>query len=371
MKTSKVIGLFASVAACAVSASAFANTDENWFAGAASGTALTITEAGSAAWKTNGVAITTSTDDGAVTVANGKISLSNDATNPLSLVPSAQSALNDGLVTIESVAALTPSDKGDLPTTEIDGAKVGFAVGVDNDVTNYYGYANGEWTKLTGVTPPDSGDTSFKIVIDYRVPCAQFYVTPSGGAETLLLSNGVANVTALPLAASALNAGLTAIDCFGSGELTSIDAKYEVAQVAYGDVKYGSVADALAAGGAMNTIKDVDSNGTISANATAANGLPMAVCNVLGLSVTAATTPAVAIVPAADDNSTTSIKLCLDPTVMTEDGVKVRFAVTDASNAEIANSPFASDAILLPLEGLTGSTHFNITPVDVVAVQAN
>ena len=140
--------------------------------------------------------------------------------------------------------------------------------------------------------------------------------------------------------------------------------------VAIDSKKYGSVADALVAGGSDLTIKYVDESGNVSASTIAANGLSMAVCNALGLSVTEENTPAVKIVPVGSDTSADAITLCLDSSVEVEPGVAVKFEVRDG-DSEVTGSPFASDAIQIPLEGLTGSKRYIIKPASVSTASGN
>ena len=331
--------------ACAAFVSAFADpinnnvaTTNNWFTGAADGTALTVTAEGSAAWKTNATEITASVDG--IDVAAGRISLSNDSSNPLKLVPAAQQNLNDGLVTITSVATLTPTDVGGLPSAgELNGAKAGFAVAVDGNVTNYYGYADGAWTKLTGANPPDSGDTTLKIVIDYRVPCAQFFVTQNA-ADVLLASNGT-QVTTFALASGTTQ--LESIDCFGSGELASIDAKYEKAVATAGDgKKYGTIAQAYShTTSGVPTVLNAD--GTVPESQTAGNGASKAVCMALNLSTTDADA-VLTFVPASESAQNIYLQTAIAPV----DDVTVTFAVKKGDAA--ASGSYPASAIPIPKE---------------------
>ena len=340
MKSKTLLGMMA----CAAFVSAFADpinnnvaTTNNWFTGAADGTALTVTAEGSAAWKTNATEITASVDG--IDVAAGRISLSNDSSNPLKLVPAAQQNLNDGLVTITSVATLTPTDVGGLPSAgELTGAKAGFAVAVDGNVTNYYGYADGAWTKLTGANPPDSGDTTLKIVIDYRVPCAQFFVTQNA-ADVLLASNGT-QVTKFALASGTTQ--LESIDCFGSGELASIDAKYEKAVAMVNDGKlYGTIAEAYNSPGAGG-VSAVNSSGTRDESA-AANGASKAVCMALNLSTTDADA-VLTFVPASE----TADDIVLQTAIAPVNDVTVTFAVKKG-DADASGS-YPASAIPIPKE---------------------
>lgn len=318
MKAKKLMGMIACAGAC-VSLSSFANTNTNWFDVAVSSDVLTLTGVG-----TNGVAIT---------LDDNKIVLDNDFASKLEFAPTTASpALSDGLVTIAAVAELTPSSTNDLEVFE--GAKAGFAVGVDDqNATNYYGYANGAWTKLTGVNPPDSGNTEFKLVIDYRVPNVTYFVKPSGGSSYEQLSS--------PIALASGTTGLASIDAFGSGSLTSVDADYEIA-VAIGKdgKKYGSTVEAVNTTG-EGTIQVVDAEtGSAAAEQVAANGIKLWECDILNVAPDAA----IALEPANKGiEGKIALKLAVDP----DPGVTVQFDVKQGES--IVGSSYPADAIGIPL----------------------
>jgi hypothetical protein len=258
MKAEKVIGIAACAFAC-VTSSAFANTTNGWF-GVTADTAIRASNC-----ETNGAA---------VTVENSKIKIE-DAT--LVIDGFANAPTSDGIVKISATALLTPNSASDLDSAVTEGAKAGFAVAVDNNnVTNFYGYAGSSWHVLSGVTPGD-GDTTFSMILNYRDGNVSFYV-----GDTLLISEG-----SLTLAGT----GLNAIDASGSGSITSITGAYEVAVAAYGDKKYGSIAEASDAAKAAipevdptTVVEVVDSNGTPQGvGVVAANGLSKIVCEALGL----------------------------------------------------------------------------------------
>ena len=356
MKAEKVLGIAACAFACATG-SAFASTTNAWFSATASGTDVTLTNV--------------TTNDVVVTVAESKIKFEDvESSAPFTFTPGNDaSATNksDGIVVISATADLTPCMTNALATTEVTGAAAGFAVGVDDDNaanTNFYGYANGAWERLAGVAPAYEGaNTAFKIIINYRDSKVSFSV---GGTDLHSATNN-------DLTAFAIDSGKTALNnvaAFGSGAIASLSAGCEEAVVAVGTKKYGSVADAIVAGGSDSTIKNVDESGNISASTIAANGLSMAVCNALGLSVTEENTPAVKIVPVGSDTSANAITLCLDSSVEVEPGVAVKFEVRDGDTV-VTGSPFASDAIQIPLEGLTGSKRYIIKPASVSTASGN
>ncbi len=333
MNAKKMFGLLACAAASAVAFNAYANTTTNWFGVSASGTDLTLT--------------TATTNGAAVTVSNGKITIDNEYSTLLSIAPeTASPALNDGLVTITSTAVLTPCDASNLPdSSTITDAKVGFAVAYDGAATNYYYYASSTWTATETVVADPEAATTFTITMDYRTKKAAFAV----GATPSTIASNVTFVSS--------STTLTDIAAFGSGSISSIAAKYEVAvcAVVEGSTtnKYGSVADAKTAGGSTSTIVAVNSSGTVAESATAANGLSSAVCMALGLSTTDSTAN-ITVAPPATDTDTTKITLAVSlPSGAEADAVK--FVVSDGSSSSEYTD---ASAIKVPLSAGT----YTITP---------
>lgn len=325
MKSKKVVGVFACALACA-SISALANETNGWFEVSVSENELTLSHV--------------STNGAAITIEDNKIKLENDVSSPLSFVPDpalATTNKSDGLVVICATAELTPSSTNDLDGASLAGAKAGLAVGIDeNNVTNYYGFANGAWNKLEGVAPPDSGDTEFKLVIDYRFENVKFYVKPSGGSETQIgNAGGYAIATASTLAG---------IDAFGSGSISSISTGFEVA-VAIGKDgnRYGSVVEAVNTTGSA-AIKVVDAEtGEEASVQTAANGLQKWECDVLNVAedATVSLTPATKAVAG-------KITLQLAESNTPDPGVTVKFAVS--KDGGMASGAYDFDCIEIPLE---------------------
>ena len=331
MKAKKLMGMIACAGAC-VSLSALANTNTNWFDVAVSNGDLVLTDVA-----TNGVA---------VTIEESKIKLDGD--DPLSFTPAAdKDVLSDGLVTICAKAELTPSSVSEFASPS--DAKTGFAVGIDGSGnTNYYGFANGAWTNLTGsVNPPATGDTEFKLVVDYRVPNVKFFVKSNDEYVQIGEKEGYAIATA---------SNLTRIEASGSGSLSLVDADYEIAVAQYGETKYGSIAEAkTAAGGDAGNVQDISPTGVVQdPGAKAANGMDYVVCEALGLSVTDSNAN-IAVAPAAIDTAVNAITLQLTtPTTGTEANL-VGYKVTPADPEVV----YDADSIEIPLEAGT----YTITPV--------
>lgn len=341
MKAEKVLGVVACAVACVASVNAFAD-QINWFNGNVSTTTSgAISTPDGASW---------SNATSGVTLESGKIVLDNDSDSPLALVPSGgQPTLSDQVVTISSTAVLTPNDASDLG--DVADAKAGFAVGVSNNGadTNFYGYASGlasgsRWVKLLGTVPQgENASTTFGIVLDYRTgkKTVKFFL---GDAQ---LSSTTTNEWDI----SSEAAGLDSIAAYGSGSLSALSATCEKAVVAIGDVKYGSVADAEAAGGDASTIKVVNSTGAIVNKTTADNGLSAVVCAVLGLDVNDSTAQAKAV-PVVKDDDSSNVTLQVP---VTEAGL-VEFQVKNGDKVE---GTYDASAIKIP----TATGVYTVTPV--------
>ena len=331
MKAEKVIGIAACAFAC-VTSSAFANSTTNWFGVTASpdvvATDVTI--------QTNNVTVAI-----ADIVADSKITLDGDTT--LTFAPTETDPVrSDNLVTIESTAVLTPNAFADLPpSSELTGAQVGFAVAYNGDVTNYYyyAYANdaGAWTAGAG-TPPANAEVTFKITLDYRSHKAKFEVGSTVVADEVAFSGTKLNTVA----------------ALGSGSLTGVSADYEIAVVDVNGTKYGSVADAKAAGGTDSTIKQVSEAGTVDERVTADNGLSVAVCTALGLDIDDDDAN-IAVAPAATDTNPSGITLAVNVTGAPEPGA-VQYKVEGGSSEA---QYYDANSVTIPLTAGT----YTITPV--------
>lgn len=337
MKAKTMLGLIACASAC-VSLSAFGNTNDDWFAVSVLDSTATLTHV--------------STNMG-VEVAGSKLLINTDSES-LVFTPDplfAGTNRSDGVVTIAASVALTPSSLSDFEAT-IPNAKVGIAVGINDDVTNYYGYASAGWKVLTGENvsvPAPGGDTSFALVLDYRTHVAQFYV------DETLMTYGDTTPTNAPAFAPGTDTLLN-IAASGSGSITSIDTDFEVAVVDVGGTKYGSVADAEAAGGDASTIKKIDDTGAVINKTTADNGLSVAVCTALGLDIDESTAN-IAVAPVGTDVDATKITLAVNVDAAPEASV-VKFGVTPVGGGETIYYDDAS-AIKIPLAAGT----YTITPV--------
>jgi hypothetical protein len=357
MKVYKMLAL-----ACAVACAGGGFADNlNWF----SGSVVATNNA------------TFNSPDG-VTVENSEFKLDTDINSPLSLTPNeSEPALSDGIVIVESKAIISPTDFDMLPT-DLGGAKAGFTVAVNGNVTNFYGYVNGVWHCLTGVDVPENENTeiSFQIVLNYRDGLVSFFVKSGDNYVQMQNSSGVKEFSmAGPSATATAQSADTvqSVDCFGCGTLTSIDAKVEksVAAVTIGETtkKYGSVAEALAHKG-NGVIKDVvvNSDGTVSvpdSPTTASNGLLAWQNDALNI----ANNETIQLEPAQHTDNAINLKLKTSP----DDGIAVSFKVKKADGTYVKegsgdnsnDAVYPSNSISIPL----GTGKYTIEPVFSAAQQ--
>jgi len=324
MKAEKVIGIAACAFAC-VTSSAFANTMTNWFGAVGSDATIVLTEA-----TTNGVD---------VSVSGGVITLDGEA--ELTFTPTETSpARSDNFVTISSSAVLTPNAVGDLPkSSELGDAQVGFAVAYDgNNVTNYYYYASGDWAVGAGTPPANPTESvTFTITLDYRTKKAKFEVGSTVVAYNVTFVGDKLNTVA----------------ACGSGSLTEVSAKYEIAVAQYGGKKYGSIAEAVdaakAASGSLDQVQAVDANGTAQpADKTASNGLNLVVCEAMGLPTDKDTDEATIKLESATKSHADKITLAWKKPQSADNGVTIKFQVK--KNGVNEGEACEWDDIQIPME---------------------
>ena len=319
MKAKKLMGMIACAGAC-VSLSALANTTNDWFSASVQNNDISLTNV-----STNGVA---------VTIEESKIKIDNEPSSALEFSP-VSTNMSTGVAVITATAELTPTD-ADGFGTDFDNAKVGFAVGVAGETTNYYGFASGVWFALTGANPPVAGNTNFKIVLDYRTAKAQFFVD-----DTILSTNGVTTFDFNAGEATALGS----VAAFGSGSLTEVSGGFElaVAAVENGN-KYGSAAEAVIAAGAGGTVLDIDpASGVATDQKQADNGLYAWQCDILGIEEDAT----IPLKPATKEVASDKIAVAVSGYTPI-DGVSVQFNVKQGG-VTVAG-PYDADAIGIPME---------------------
>lgn len=332
MKAKKLMGMIACASAC-VSLSALANTTNGWFGVAVNETAV---NAATCTVTTNNAEVTS-------TETSGKIVLDNDIESALTIAPVAgTAALSDGLVTITSTAVLTPSDASELGAVT-GGAQAGFAVAVDGNETNFYGYAsagkNGDpaWIQFTTGPANPEADTTFTIAINYRDKKVSFYngstLLTDGTSSEFSISNEFEN--------------LSNVAAYGSGSISSVTSQYEVAVAAatVNDVtkKYGSGAEAVKAAGASGTVQDIDpTTGAATAQKQATNGLYAWQCDVLGIEPNAT----IPLEPATKEVAADKIAVAVSGYTPV-DGVSVKFQVKQGESL-VSETKYDADAIGIP-----------------------
>ena len=339
MKAKKLMGMIACAGAC-VSLSAFGNNTNNWFNAGVAGSNITLSGV-----STNGVA---------VQISEGKIVLDNEKESALTFTPVATN-MSTGVSVIRATAELTPSDATSLDTS-LSEAKVGFAVGVAGNATNYYGFASGEWFKLDGVNPPYSGNTEFQLILDYRSATAQFFVMNSGSYQILSTNNGTTTTFTFDKGSAS---DISGIDAYGSGSISSLAGDFELAVAAYAGTKYGSIAEAVTAAKAVSdtgaNVQAIGADGEPEQkSATAANGMNLVVCEALGLNVTDPNAN-IAVAPVATDTAPDKITLHLTTSTTGTEADLVGYKVTPADPEVV----YEADNIQIPLAAGT----YTITPV--------
>ena len=330
MKAKTMLGLIACASAC-VSLSAFGNETNGWF-----GVKVENAEIVHPNCATNGAAVTI--DGSAIKLEDASLGIDNFAAAPTS----------DNIVKISATALLTPSSTNDFTDVSAQ-SKAGFAVGIDDqDKTNFYGYANGAWHKLTGANPGD-GETSFSMILNYRDKEVSFYVD-----DVLLTSDD-------PLTLASDANSLASISASGSGSITSVTGAYEVAVAAYDGKKYGSISEASGAASAASAdptaaVQVVNADGsTEDANAVAANGLRKIVCEALGLPMNDSAAN-IAVAPAATDTDQNNITLAVNVAGAPEASA-VKYEVK--KDGVFDHYSDSAAAVTIPL----GAGTYTITPV--------
>lgn len=340
MKAKKLMGLIAFASAC-VSLSAFANTTNGWFGVTVSDTVVTVNIS------TNGVGVAESNAIKLTEVAQK---------TPLVFTPNADfegTNRNDGIYVIGASVVLTPCSTNDFPA--VPNAKAGVVAGIDDhDVTNYYGFAGGEWHPLTNATVVESGATDFCIVLNYRddPKVAYFVISENDGDKWHGPYNMSAGTTAL-----------VDIKAWGTGSISSVTGGYEVAEAQFDGKKYGSVADAMAvakeAAGSetpnYDSIAVVDNTGKVDPTPSTpdGNGLKKWENKAMGIESNAQ----VGLEKAAAKQNEGKITLAaILPNK--EDGVVVGFKVK--KDGELQEGLYAEDDIQIPMD--SGTHTYEIVP---------
>ena len=342
MKAKTLMGMIA-FASASVSLSAFANTTNGWFG-------VTVSD------ETATYAHIAKNDKG--TVANSKISLTDvEQEDALVFTPDSSCTItnnNDGIYVIGASVALVPCSTNDF-VAPVENAKAGIVAGIDGlGATNYYGYADGTWNKLSGVDVVESGDTTFRIVLNYRdTPKKVYFYIGEGAGETAF---GPYEMDDTDGATALAN-----IQAWGTGSISSVTGGYEVAVAAYNDIKYGSIAEATTAattaGETSADVQGVSPTGDIQEkSATAENGMSYVVCEALGLSTTDPTAN-IAVAPVAVDSATDKITLELTTQNLGPEAGLVGYEVYLGNVKK--GSTYNADGIQIPLEAGT----YTIKPV--------
>jgi hypothetical protein len=172
------------------------------------------------------------------------------------------------------------------------------------------------------------------------------------GSYQILSTNGTATTFTFDKGSASV---ISCIDAYGSGSITSLAGDFELAVVDVDGTKYGSVADAKAAGGDASTIKVVDSTGAVVDKTTAENGLSAAVCAALGLAI-GDKDANIAVAPAATDSDPNNITLAVNVADAPEASA-VKYEVK--KDGVFDHYSDSAAAVTIPLE----AGNYTITPV--------
>jgi len=234
---------------------------EDWFKGIGAGvTSTNDMKATNGAWDFTGVSVgDVGYESGLVFDLDSAESISFNVTTP-EISPDTNTWTD-----VKVSGVFTPVSTNDLPTQatmEARSAQVGFVVGISADpATNYYAWVGGaNWVKLTGAVDPAENtaetETTLLVTFDYTVANAakaRFAILTGAGSVTTNLLADSSSATWQSLATS--NRTVSGISCYGSGKITTADGAVGLAVASIGEVKYGSLADAVdGAGTSESTI---------------------------------------------------------------------------------------------------------------------
>lgn len=195
----------------------------SWFEGRANGTA------DNASWS--------SPQDG-VTFTGSVINLDLDSGEALELTPtgSAPDTATKTFVTIRG-AQFTPCARDSIDDSLPGDVQTALTVAYDGGNTNYYAYTGSGWETLSAT--PTSSPVDVVIEMYYYTNTtgvtARFLIGDQDAGTIGLVTNNVGTVNSVSLA--------------GNGKVASLATEVELGYASYGDRKYPSVADAIAARG--------------------------------------------------------------------------------------------------------------------------
>jgi len=222
--------------ACAFSVIVAKASDSAWFSGSASGTQLS---AENATW---------SQPVSGVEVAESVITLDLDTDERMTLTPTENSAPDTETKTSVNVTAnFYPNAFEDLekPT----GAQTALAVAYETEggTLRYYAWDGSKWVALSGVDPVAAGATEVTVQIEldyYRQGATKARFTI--GDEVLSYTDANKETqTWLPL--DTQSRAVSSVAFAGSGKLRSVASTVELGVASVDDVKYPTLADAVAA----------------------------------------------------------------------------------------------------------------------------
>jgi len=267
--------IFASIA-CAGAFALHADnwTCQDWFTGIGTGaTATNDMKATNGTWSFASVTSgTVSYDSGLVFDLEEDESIAFNVTTP-------QIAPDTNTVTDVLVSGVfTPVGKDDLPDdVAMNGrdAQVGFVVGVDGTTTNFYAWTGEGWYTLSkaGIDAGANADSTKNLLVrfcytDPDFSTASFAIVD--GATTNFLEDVTASITSNITATAKTRRYVSGVSCYGSGKLVAANGAVGLGVADANGVKYGSLADAVAAAGTsettINVLRETSENVTLPEN---------------------------------------------------------------------------------------------------------
>lgn len=203
---------------------------------------------------------------GSLSLVDGKLVFDLEDGEHLDFTVGATAAADSGTVTDVEVAGVFTPVSDNLPddsTMNGRNAQVGFVVRIDGDATNYCAWTGSGWVALTNEAV-DAGanieaETKLLVRFDYRLSTKTASFAIVNGSATNFLGNAT-GVVALPITATAAAVAegrVYGVSCYGSGTLAGADGGVGLGVADANGVKYGSLADAVAAAGTSETTINV------------------------------------------------------------------------------------------------------------------
>ena len=256
----KSLVFVAATCVCALALHADFNYSNNVFRAIGAGASITDLKSVNGTWRQF------ETSDGEITWADSSLAFDLEDGKSIAFTVSDGAAPDTNtVVKVEVKGVFTPVVTNDFPSTadmNTRRAQVGFVIGINTteSTTNYYAWAGSNWTPLSApaaAAPDADGETDLVATFNYMTNNYHFVSFDIvNGSATNRLTTTVGGLSALRLTSSAgaNSNNVAGISCYGSGKLKSADGSVGLGVATLSDgVKYGSIADAVAAAGTSVT----------------------------------------------------------------------------------------------------------------------